>query len=212
MRDVIVVTGTGTEVGKTWITARLVTGLRQLGMRSVARKPAQSFEPGTGPTDAEILAEVSGEHPHDVCPRHRWYEVPLAPPMAAQALRRPEPRIGQLAREFRASAEIILVEGVGGVRSPLAIDGDTSDLARMLDARCVVLVARPDLGTINEVRLACQALADLEVIVFLNRFDPFDDLHRRNRDWLRHYDSLTVHNEVESIAERLLARHSMEVT
>ena len=212
MRDVIVVTGTGTEVGKTWTTARLVTGLRQLGMRSVARKPAQSFEPGTGPTDAEILAEVSGEHPHDVCPRHRWYEVPLAPPMAAQALRRPEPRVGQLAREFRASAEIILVEGVGGVRSPLAIDGDTSDLARMLDARCVVLVARPDLGTINEVRLACQALADLEVIVFLNRFDPFDDLHRRNRDWLRHYDRLSVHTEVESIAERLLARHSMEVT
>jgi dethiobiotin synthetase len=212
MRDVIVVTGTGTEVGKTWCTARLVTALRGLGLRSVARKPVQSFEPGSGPTDADILAEVSGEHPHSVCPRHRWYELALAPPMAAQALRRPEPRMGQLAREFRASAEIIFVEGVGGVRSPLAIDGDTADLARMLDARWAILVARPDLGTINEVRLGRDALADLDVIVFLNRFDPFDDLHRRNRDWLRHYDGLTVHTDVDSIAERLLARHSLEVT
>lgn len=212
MRDVIVVTGTGTEVGKTWCTARLVSALRQLGVRAVARKPVQSFEPGTGLTDAEILAEASGEHPHAVCPRHRWYELALAPPMAAQALRRPEPRLGQLAREFRASAEIVLVEGVGGVRSPLAIDGDTADLARMLDARGAVLVARPDLGTINEIRLAYEVIADLEVIVFLNRFNPFDDLHRRNRDWLRHYDGLTVHTDVDPIAERLLARQSMEVT
>jgi dethiobiotin synthetase len=212
VRDVVVVTGTGTEVGKTWCTARLVAALRQLGVRVAARKPAQSFEPGAGLTDAEILAEASGEAAHVVCPRHRWYELPLAPPMAAQALRRPEPRIGEIAREFRASAEVVLVEGVGGVRSPLAIDGDTADLARRLDATAVVLVARPDLGTINEVRLARDALAGLDVFVFMNRFDPFDDLHRRNRDWLRHYDELAVHTDVDSIADRLLARRSLEVT
>ena len=49
-----------------------------------------------------------------------------------------------------------------------------------------MLVADAGLGTINSVRLSVGALAGPRgLVVFLNRFDAADDLHRRNRDWLR---------------------------
>ena len=92
--------GTGTEVGKTWVAARLATVLRERGLRVAARKPAQSFEPGEGPTDAEVLGAATGEDPGTVCPHHRWYEAPMAPPMAADALGRPPIAIAELAGEI----------------------------------------------------------------------------------------------------------------
>jgi dethiobiotin synthetase len=125
----VVVVGTGTEVGKTWVSASVLAAARFSGMSVAARKPAQSFEPGEGPTDAELLGEASGEDPEVVCPAHRWYEVPFAPPMAAASLGRstilqddlfeemvwPEPRV-----------DLGLVEMAGGVASPISLDGDPS--------------------------------------------------------------------------------------
>src|SRR5687767_12753082 len=129
----VVVTGTGTEVGKTWV-ACAVAG----AVGAVCRKPAQSFEAGPGDTDADLLARATGDEPHAVCPPHRWYEVPMAPPMAAEVLGRPPFSLATLAEEITASwpdgASIGMVEGAGGVRSPLAQDGDSADLARMLAA------------------------------------------------------------------------------
>src|SRR5206468_1259236 len=87
-RRLVLVTGTGTGVGKTWVAARLLTELRAKGVHVAARKPVQSFAAGEGPTDAEMLAAATGEDLADVCPAHRWYERPLAPPMAADVLGR----------------------------------------------------------------------------------------------------------------------------
>src|SRR5207248_10256147 len=96
----VFVTGTGTEVGKTWVAARLADALRATGRTVAARKPAQSFAPTeAGSTDAEVLAAATGEAPETVCPRHRWYEVAMAPPMAADALGRPTIKIADLAAE-----------------------------------------------------------------------------------------------------------------
>jgi dethiobiotin synthetase len=184
--SVLLVTGTGTEVGKTWFATRLITAMRERGTTVAARKPAQSFEPGSGPTDADLLAAASGETPHTVCPEHRWYEVPMAPPMAAAVLGRPAITLADLVVECAPDpvAAITVVEGAGGPRSPIADDGDCIDLGRALGAERVLLVADAGLGTINAVRLCVEALRGFPVLVALNRFDPADDLHRRNRDWL----------------------------
>jgi len=184
--SLLFVTGTGTEVGKTWFASRLITAWRAAGVAVVARKPAQSFEPGTGPTDADLLGAASGEDPHTVCPAHRWYEVPMAPPMAAAVLGRPPITIAELAGECGPgpAGSITLVEGAGGPRSPIAEDGDSVDLARALGAERVLLVADAGLGTINAVRLCLETLRGFPVLVALNRFDPAEDLHLRNRAWL----------------------------
>ena len=82
----IAVAGTATEIGKTWVTARVVETLRGRGLSVSARKPVQSFGPDElGATDAEVLAAATGEAPQAVCPAHRWYPVPMAPPLAASA-------------------------------------------------------------------------------------------------------------------------------
>jgi hypothetical protein len=60
----------------------------------------------------------------------------------------------------------------------------------------VVLVADAGLGTIDAVRLACDALAATPFTVLLNRFDPSDELHRRNRDWLVERDGIDVRVDV----------------
>ena len=196
-RRLVVVAGTGTDVGKTWVAVRVVAGLIAARQTVSVRKPAQSFEAEAVSTDADLLAAASGESPLQVCAEHRWYPVPMAPPMAAAALGRPAPRLADLTEEITASwpshhLDIGVVEAAGGVASPQADDGDTVELCRTLGADLVVLVADPGLGTINAVRLASRALAPYAVVVYLNRFDDGRQLHCANRDWLADHDRLAV--------------------
>jgi len=209
----VVFTGTGTEVGKTWFGAATLRAARELGARIVARKPVQSFTPGEGPTDAEVLGAATGEDPGTVCPRHRWLPVAMAPPMAAAALELPPFTIADLAAETRASlpelrvgvpGHLVVVEGVGGPRSPLADDGDTADLADALDPDAVVLVADTGLGVINAVRLCAGAFPRHQLVVALNRFEPSDGLHALNLAWLRDRADLDVVTTPTALAAHLL--------
>ncbi|HEY8524339.1 MAG TPA: dethiobiotin synthase [Acidimicrobiales bacterium] len=192
----VLVAGTGTEVGKTWVACQLARALTARGLIVAARKPVQSY--GTagavGATDAELLADATGDRASVVCPPHRWYPVALAPPMAAAVLGRPPFTVADLVAELSwpAVAGVGLVESVGGVRSPLAADGDTVTLAEALTPDRVVLVADAGLGTINAVRLSVGALTRWPVTVMLNRYDPTVDLHRLNWEWLVGRDGFDV--------------------
>jgi dethiobiotin synthetase len=202
------VTATGTGVGKTWVAAGAVGHLRRLGVVAVARKPAQSYEPADASlTDAHVLARASGEQPDDVCPRHRWYPVALAPVMAAGALGEDRFTVAHLADELTwpGEASVGLVEGAGGLRSPLADDGDNLDFARLVQPDAVIVVACATLGTINAVRLTVDAASGLPgvTLVYLNRFDPGDDTHRRNRDWLADRDGYAVLTTPQALGARL---------
>src|SRR5690348_5882168 len=95
----VVVTGTATDIGKTWFAAHTATALRTRATPVVAYKPAQSFAPGDTQTDADVLAAATGDAADQVCPRTRWYEVPMAPPMAAEVLGRAPFTIGDLTTE-----------------------------------------------------------------------------------------------------------------
>jgi dethiobiotin synthetase len=192
----VLVVGTATEIGKTWVACRLARALRRRGLIVAARKPAQSYAPGDdlAETDAALLAHATGDHPAVVCPQHRWYPVAMAPPMAAEALGRPGFTVADLVDELAwpPAVGVGLVEAAGGVRSPVADDGDAVTLAAALDPERIVLVADAGLGTINGVRLSAGALAPWTVTVVLNRFDPDDELHLRNHDWLARRDGYQV--------------------
>jgi dethiobiotin synthetase len=209
-RQLIVVVGTGTEVGKTWVSAHLLRDLRAEGHSVAARKPAQSFGPEDRTTDAHVLSGATGEDPTDVCPRHRWYTVPMAPPMAADVMGRPPFTIADLVLETVwpvPPPEIGVVETAGGVRSPQAIDGDAITLIEELQPDLVLLVADAGLGTINDVRLSLEALdrgAHVATpLVMLNRFEPGDDLHRRNRTWLTGALDVEVLSSMPALVGRL---------
>src|SRR5205814_6513847 len=125
--------------------------------------------------DAGLLGAATGEHPHCVCPPHRWYPVPLAPPMAAAVLERSPIATAELAGEVAASwplpaVGVGLVELAGGPLSPMADDGDGASLTALLAPDVVVLVAEAGLGAINAVRLSAAAFAAGDLHVYLNRF------------------------------------------
>jgi len=199
----IVVAGTGTEVGKTWASCELLKDARGRGIVVSARKPAQSFE-GRGATDADLLGAASGESAHEVCPPHRWYPAPMAPPMAAEVLRRPRIAMSELLSElsWKSNSQLRLLETAGGLRSPIAHDGDNLDLLIGVRPTHVLLVADAGLGTLNCVRLCMTQLRDLNTTVLLNRFDATNELHQRNREWLQARDGFDVAVDVRDLAAR----------
>ena len=185
---VVFVTGTGTEVGKTWASAGLARLLRARGLSVAACKPVQSYDPDEdGPTDAAVLAAATGQHPDAVCPPDRTYPVPLAPPMAAGRLGRTCPTLDELAAScrFDGKVELGLVEGVGGLYSPMASDGHNLDLVERLEPGLVVLVASAALGGIHDTMACALPLSAYRQAVFFNRFDPDDEVHDLNARWLR---------------------------
>jgi len=118
----------------------------------------------------------------------------MAPPMAAEILNKPVLLLDALLEEIRwaPGTHLGLIETAGGLRSPIAHDGDSRDLVRRVEPDEVLLVADAGLGTINAVRLAIESLSFAKVTTLLNRFDPDNELHRRNRDWLEVRDCLRV--------------------
>ena len=199
------VTGTGTEVGKTWLTARVGSLIRENGLKVAARKPVMSFDVSDGTTDAEALAHATGETELEVCPSHRRYELPMAPPMAAEILGRPPFTIDDLLGEMALPPDgLALIEGVGGPRSPLAYDGDSVAFIDRLKPEHIVLVAPSGLGAINDVLTSCDALGRAPV-VFLNRFEPDNELQVRNLGWLRDRAGLTVCISPEELVEYLVS-------
>lgn len=201
--------GTATEVGKTWVTARLIETLRLRGVAVSVRKPLQSYNPAcSDPTDAEVLGAAGGEDPEIVCKPDRSFPVAMAPPMAAEVLGRDIPTIAELVAELRWANGIDLgaVETVGGVRSPLGADGDSRDLALALAPDTVVLVADAGLGVVDSVRKSVDTLAPIAPLVYLNRYDPDDELHRRNLEWLTERDGFDVFVEIGALADRLVER------
>ena len=204
-RRLIGVLGTHTEVGKTWVSAHLLAHARSKGLRVAARKPVQSYEEGAAATDAQQLATATGEAVADICPPQRCYPLALAPPMAADLLHRPRIRLQELLGEISwpGGLDIGLVETVGGPRSPLAHDGDSLDLMKQLQPDRIVLVADAGLGTLNAVRLSLAALAPLNAVVFLNRFDAGQELHRLNHRWLVETYGVAVTTGVEQLLAAL---------
>ena len=201
----VVVTGTGTGVGKTWFSAVTLGLLRSRGIAVAARKPVQSFAPDEHPRDADVLAAATGEDATVVCLEHRNYELAMAPPMAAEKLGRPAFTIAALVDELRwpDGVRIGIVEGAGGPRSPIAADGDTVDLVAALEPDLVVVVAGPELGAINAARLSVEPFAPRPVVVALNRYDENESIQLANRRWLEHRCHLDVVTSPTELADRL---------
>lgn len=156
----LVVTGTDTEVGKTWVGCRLAEALRDGGAIVRAVKPLESGcaagEPDPG-EDGVLLARAAGQaSPGAALVR---LVAPVAPPVAAEREGRALDweALVRSTREAVAGAQVALVEGAGGLLSPLTWDHTAVDLAKALEAE--VLVVAPDkLGVINHVRLTLAAL------------------------------------------------------
>ncbi|MGW4203963.1 dethiobiotin synthase [Streptomyces sp. NPDC004726] len=155
---VIVVSGTGTEIGKTVVTAGLAALARGRGRSVAVLKPAQTGVPAGGHGDVDEVARLAGDV-HGV--ELGRYPEPLAPATAARrsglAAVRP-PDVAESAAKLDTEYDLVLVEGAGGLLVRLDDDGGTlADAARLLAAP-VLVVAPAGLGTLNAVALTGEAL------------------------------------------------------
>jgi dethiobiotin synthase len=163
----LLITGTDTGVGKTSIGRALGHALAAAGRRAVAIKPIE-----TGCSDATalledgaLLAVATGQAE----PRTALYRFPdrLAPALAADAAGEAIDLDAMLLRleALSAGADVVLVEGVGGLLAPMTWEWTVVDLARALGASALV-VAADRFGTINHTLLTLGALelAGLEVM------------------------------------------------
>jgi dethiobiotin synthetase len=162
---VVLVTGTGTEVGKTVVTAAVAACARLAGASVAVVKPVQTGVSGVEPGDAAEVARLSGLPLGQAVHEHLRLPDPLAPQAAAARAGVRLPAVAEHAeriQELAGGHDLVVVEGAGGLLVRLdAGDGTLADLAALLRPvlRGVLIVVHAGLGTLNHSELTVQALA-----------------------------------------------------
>lgn len=159
----VFVTGTDTGVGKTAVACAIARSARRAGLRVRALKPVETGcarGPGSTlvPADALALAAAAGDDAplERLCPYR--LELPAAPQIAAAAAGESLglARIAEALAAARKDADLVLVEGAGGLLVPISPALDMAGLAAQLGLG-LVIVARAALGTINHTLLTLEA-------------------------------------------------------
>lgn len=161
---IVVVTGTGTEIGKTHLACALVGALVDHGVRALAWKPVESGVTGAHGTDESRLAEAAGTE----CgvPTLRLRE-PLSPHLAArrEGIVIDEAQLRDRLHELAARTAILVVELAGGLFSPFDDALDNADwLARAGLPLTLLLVAPDRLGVLHDVGATCRAARALRLV------------------------------------------------
>ncbi|MEW9518118.1 dethiobiotin synthase [Streptomyces tubercidicus] len=156
--SVLVVTGTGTEIGKTVVTAALAAAALARGRHVAVLKPAQTGVAPGEPGDAAEVQRLAG--PLTAVELGRFPE-PLAPSTAARRAGLPPvvpAGIAEAAAELSTGHDLVLVEGAGGLLVPFDEHGATLADAVALLGVPVLIVAPAGLGSLNATTLTTEAL------------------------------------------------------
>lgn len=202
LTGVVVVTGTDTDVGKTYATAALALAGCSAGRRRIAvYKPVQTGVLPGDPGDIDDVARLCAAAgiPRDAFTPAEGQRLsePMAPPPAAAIDQVPLLNLDDHAERIAAllsDHDLVLVEGSGGVLVELDGQGHniadlTERISRDVDPYVgVVLVGRPDLGTLNHTLLSLEALYRRGVRVLGTVLGSWPSnpqiLHETNRDYI----------------------------
>jgi dethiobiotin synthetase len=185
------VTGTDTGIGKTLVTSAIAAAFATRGLRVAVAKPAETGCRHEGndlvPADALALAAAAGDRSPlaAICP-HRFAD-PLAPALAAERSGATID-VGALVAHLgarAAAADVLLIEGAGGLLVPLTRAASFADLIAALGARVLVVVGSR-LGAINHALLTLAMLAarDLPIAGYVVNHLAVDDLAVATNDAL----------------------------
>ncbi|MGV6808814.1 MAG: dethiobiotin synthase [bacterium] len=226
----IFITGTDTNVGKTWFSVRFIQTLQQYGLRITPRKPIESgwLDDTIEQTDAYRLMKAAstntlptnyGSIKHGsmmvelekICPYH--FPAALSPPRAAQFVNQ-SLTIQQLIntcfiednKTDQHNHNIYLVEGAGGFYSPLTQDGLNADLAHALQLP-IILVVDDKLGCINHTLLSLAAIKEYgltTLCIYLNQRSEANNQMDNAKD-LQELTAVPIYTDVISCAKYYLA-------
>lgn len=155
----ILITGTGTGVGKTWVGQALALALRSAGKEVVAVKPVETgcAGPPGEREDGVLLALATGQSQ----PTHAIFRLPDEVPPTLSSDRSGitidfDGLVLKIER-YGENAEFVLIEGVGGLLTPVTWEWNMVDVARAIGA-CVLVVTIDQLGAISHTLLTLSAL------------------------------------------------------
>lgn len=178
MKRAYFITATGTDLGKTWLTAGVARHCRARGMAARAVKPVMSGYDETRPQecDAALLLEKVGAGdmqcpawgtPDAIAGISPWrFKAPLAPDRAAALEGRRidfDELVAWCRAEIEANPGLLLIEGIGGVMVPLDERHTVRELIAALDIP-VLLVAGSYLGSLSHTLTALAALREVGVV------------------------------------------------
>lgn len=204
MSKKLFITGTGTDVGKTYVAGLMVKKLRENGGSAAYYKATMSGNERDArgnliPGDACFVKGISGisQPLEEMCPY--VYEAAVSPHLASRLEGNPV-RLERVLEGFRQvceSYDFVTMEGSGGILCPICFDeGELwlEDIIKACGMGCV-LVANAGLGTINAVGLTAFYLKEkgipLKGIIF-NHFQPGDEMQEDNLRMCEHLTGVKV--------------------
>lgn len=200
----IFITATGTDVGKTYVTALLVKKLRQSGLNAgyykAALSGAEMIDGRLVPGDAKYVCDIAGLDDDPAALVSYLYQTPVAPHLAARLEGAPL-EMDVVQRDFAAMTQKydhVVMEGAGGIICPLR-DDETArihliDVIKTLNLP-VIIVADAGLGTINAGLLTLEYAKKHQIGVtgfILNRYETKNFLHEDNKAQLEKLGNVPV--------------------
>jgi dethiobiotin synthetase len=163
----LTILGTDTEVGKTYVACQILASLAQQGVRAAAYKPVASGVSILEESDAFLLWMASGKRGELARVSPQQFSAAVAPPIAARldGNRMVDEKLlldGSLAWE--GSCDFLVVEGVGGLMSPISWSMTNATLASWLGFP-IMLVTANRLGVVNQVLTALKAAQAMDLVV-----------------------------------------------
>lgn len=172
------VTGTDTDVGKTYVAVGLAVALRKSGIDVGVMKP---FAAGTAPKrgfkseDAEILARASQTNDPETLVNPQFFPIPASPYTAWKNLKT-KPNVRTVLSAYGKLSKLhsmLLVEGMGGIMTPILKNYFIADLIKDMKIPAI-LVTRTRIGTVNHTVMTAQMCQKYKIPlkgIIINDFD-----------------------------------------
>jgi dethiobiotin synthetase len=213
------ITGTDTGVGKTLVAGGIASILVKKGLRVGVFKPIATgcrMEKGRLVSDdAKFLAKFSNCSCGLPIVNPIAYQTPAAPIIAAQIENRriDYARIEDAYLFICENHDVVIVEGIGGVRVPISPNVDVLELADQFHLP-VVVVARPNLGTINHTLLTVDALRMNEipfagVVISGSKPDTTDLAEKTAAQTISEYDNIKILSVIPLDAESSVEKQTL---
>ncbi|ACV64994.1 dethiobiotin synthase [Desulfofarcimen acetoxidans DSM 771] len=207
----IFVTGTGTDVGKTFVTALITRKLWKHGLNAGYYKPvlsgAQRKNGKLIPGDADYVCKISGLEKDPNSLVSYIYETAVSPHLASKIEQKPieMQKIISDFEKIKEGFDYITVEGSGGIVCPLRIDDQTIMLSDVIKALSldVILVAPAALGTINSTVLTVEYAKQNEISIkgiIFNCYERDNFLHKDNKRQIAYITGIPIIACVDSNA------------
>ncbi len=148
----IFVTGTDTAVGKSYVAVKRIQSLREGGVRVGAYKPVASGGLDSDSSDTRLLWNALGRSEPQSFVTPQSFAAPLAPPIAAEMEGKSidELLLVSGAEAWSGRCEFLVVEGAGGLLSPISWNYTNADIAVRLGYPLIV-VAHNRLGVVHQI-------------------------------------------------------------